>query len=808
MKLYLKLTLNLMSLLMTQFVIAQEGLISGRLQDQNDQTIPFATVSVMQLPDSTLVTGTTTDMDGTFRISPKEAGNFVLRFSAIGFSPAYTSSFKVSGSGFSRDFGTIQMKEETTMLNEVMVETWRPRIRMEANKMVVRVEGTAMAAGSTAFDVLSRSPGVTANQDGNLLLNGKDGVSVMIDGRLTYLAPAELKTMLQGMSAENIEEIEVINNPSASYDAEGTAGILNIKLKTNNMTGLNGSVYSGYQYNRRHFYNAGANLNYKKGNWNSFLTVDAAERGRVRDQFMSRTFAGENGGTVLEQTGEDYKRRFTPSIRLGTDYDFDPNHSIGIMATFTYQELTNDWNTSGWLHNRETGERIDIEAKNRLEEDFGTGRVNLHYTGQLDSIGTKLSADLDYVRLSEENISTFSNLYYIDNSEEEEELTSITNSGYNIYSARADLSLPLSETTKLELGVKGSQVKSRSELDFFTEKEGIQIPDPSRSDQFTYEEEIYAGYMEFSHRFDRTWTLQAGLRAEQTMAQGMSIAMDQTLERNYLNLFPNVMLEQNVSDDYIVNYAYSRRINRPDYERLNPFIFYLDPYTYVEGNPELRPAFTNSFQLTQTFMNKYTLLLKYEHTKDDIGEVPLQNPETQETVFAIRNLDNFRNYSATIVAPVEISSSWNMNNNLVMARHKYSSIINGQNLENKGFFVMAQSNHQVKLPQNISLEINSTYRGPIAAGFYQIEDQWWVDAGLKRAFLKDKLDVTLNFVDVFRSRTLEGSSNIHGNTTAVDQYMGYQSVNLTLRYKFNQGAKVEAKNRQADLEELNRAGGN
>ncbi|MDX1471006.1 MAG: carboxypeptidase-like regulatory domain-containing protein, partial [Flavobacteriaceae bacterium] len=325
MTVFKKLNLLIVAFLMCQILEAQNGSLTGTLYDQSEQTVPFATVAVMKLPDSTVVTGTTTDIDGKFDLKPNYTGKYFLRFSAIGYSTVSTPGFDIKGPGFTKDFGSILMKEEMTMLNEVVLKTWRPKVKVENGKMVMRVAGTTLAAGNTAFEMLSRAPGVTVDQDGNFLINGNKGVEVMIDGRLTYLNSSELATLLEGMPAENIEEIEVITNPSAKYDAEGSAGILNITLKKNSLSGLNGSVYSGLEYGKQSLFTAGTNLNYKKGNWNSFFSLDLSERGQYRDAKVTRSFPSQSEFTTYEQTGVQTRKGFVPSIQLGTDYDINEN---------------------------------------------------------------------------------------------------------------------------------------------------------------------------------------------------------------------------------------------------------------------------------------------------------------------------------------------------------------------------------------------------------------------------------------------------------------------------------------------------
>ena len=812
MKMYRKIILACFTLLvvMSHAAFAQSGKLKGQLIDEQGAAVPFANVAVMAVSDSALVTGAVTDAEGTFGIASPEVGSYFLRFSAIGYSTTYSKPFRVSGVDFSKTFPEVVLKEEAALLQEVTVEAMRPKVVVEADKMVVSVEGTAMAAGSSAFDVLSKSPGVWVDQDGNLQLNGKKGVEVMIDGRPTYLSAKALQTLLEGMSAENIKNIEIIANPSAKFDAEGTAGILNINLKKNTISGMNGSAYAGYEYNGLSFYNAGTNFNYKKGNWNSFASLDFAKRGRLRVQQMKRGFEGESGIAEFEQTGREVRERYLPSMRLGTEYALNDRHSIGLMTRLSFQDGVDDWNTLGQLNDYVGGRDVFIDARNHMEDASANGTLNLHYSGKLDSAGTTLSADLDYVRLGSEENSLFVNQYtYPDNNSTiGEELSSSSLSSYDIYAARIDLEVPVSRLGMLGLGAKASHVLSESQLRFYTHEGEVKEVDPAKSNDFIYKENIFAAYASLSSQLNDTWNLKAGLRAEKTMAEGYSLTLNQKTPRNYLNLFPSFFLQQKVSENYKLSYSYSRRISRPNYSKLNPFVFYIDPYAYVEGNPHLRPKYTHAFQITQTFLNTYNLVLGMDHSTDYFGEVPFQDPETKQTAFATRNMDNFRSYSATLMAPVQLLPTWSVNNNFVMAHQKYNMLIEGNEVENKQFFLMAQSNHQLRLPKDMMLEVNAAYRGPAAYGLYRIEGQWWMDAGLKRSLMADKLDVSLKVTDIFRTMQVIGSSEINGNTTAVDQYFGNRAFSLNLRFNFSKGEKFSSKSRKVELEELDRAGGN
>ncbi|MEG9327888.1 outer membrane beta-barrel protein [Salinimicrobium catena] len=789
-------------------LLAQDGVICGRLYDQNEESIPFATVAVLKLPDSTIVTGTTTDLEGQFEVKPKFTGEVIFRFSAIGYSEVFSPSLKVNGPNYSKDLGIYVMQEEVTMLNEVMVNTWKPRIKVESDKLIMSVEGTALASGSSAYEMLSRAPGVTVGHSGGFMINGKQGVSVMIDGRLTYLSAAELKTMLESMPAENIKEIEVIHNPSAKYDAEGVAGILNITLKEDTTTGLTGSIYGGLRINEQKLLSGGLNLYSSSGKWNTFLNLDLSQRGYVRDQFQYRTFAGAGDNAYLDQIGEETNKRFIPSIYTGADYKLSSNQTLGGSANIFYQDRVNDWNTITTIGRLNSGEAVNIDARNHRDGITRNGRFNIYYEGQLDSVGTTLSADLDYVRLEREAHSRFLNSYtYLEyGSEEQQKLTNTSLSDYDIYAAKVDLDLPFSENSGLAMGVKGSKVISRSELQFFEEEEGAQVLNPDRSDRYRYEEEIYSAYASYSNRINDTWKVQLGLRAEQTYGEGISFNLDEKNPTEYLELFPNIVVDQQVNENYSLAYSYSRRIARPNYSTLNPFIFYLDPYSYIIGNPDLRPQFTNSLQFSQTLNKKYSLRLAYDFSKDHMGEVPSMDPDSRETVFTTANMDNYKTYGATLVLPVELASFWNVNNTIVYNRREYELQVNDKLLENKDDFLMIQSNHQVNMPFDLKLELNATYRSPYVLGLYDVNDRLWLDAGLKRSFLNDRLDMTLNATDVFRSQRSKIEADFLGNHYEMSQYFSQQAISINLRYNFSKG-KPRQETRKKDLEELQRAGG-
>lgn len=786
------------------------GMLTGIVIDEKEQGIGFVNVAVVQASNASVVTGAIADIDGRFEIKTPAQGKYYLKLSGLGYEQIQTEPFEVTGEKFAKDFGKLQLKADVKTLSEVTVQAMRPTITTHPDKMVVSVEGTAMAGGSTAYEVLEKSPGVWVDQDGNIKLNGKAGVQIMINGKQTYLSGKDLQNLLQSMSAENIKDLEIITSPSSKYDAEGASGIININLKKNMEYGMNGSVYAGYQYNNLSTYTSGATVNYQEGKWNSSASVDVARRMRYRDMDMNRIFNNEGNKSYFDQDGQEESERFAPSLRLNTDYDINDKHSVGAQTSLYYSNSDQIFYTDSYLRDFNPRKDVFVRAENGAKGDYFNGTFNLHYMGKLDTTGTTLSADVDYARINSEENSRFFNrrdsLYFNPPVRVNELLTSTNPTTYSIYSAKVDFAKKLGKVGKLELGVKGSHVTSDNELKFYEVEDTQEVLDVKRSNHFIYKENIYAAYVNYSTSMGKKWSLQAGLRAEQTESEGHSVTNNQTTDRSYLNLFPSLFVQQKVSDNYEIGYKYSRRINRPYYENLNPFIFYLDPYTLAQGNPYLRPQYTNSFELTHTFKQSYNLVLGYSVTEDFIAEVPMQNSKDNTTVFQQDNVDNFENLSATMVAPVRISSKWEMNNNATLTYQRYKKTINTESVLNDQLTFIANSTQNIQLPAGIKVEINGGYQGPAVYGMYKVEDSWWVDSGFKRSFMNDKLDVSLNFTDIFRSRILVVNTNIDGNVNAIDQYQGARSVRINLRYRFNKGKDFDAKKRNVNLEELNRTG--
>jgi hypothetical protein len=792
---------------------AQEsGKITGTLSDSlTGKPIEYATVALLQPGTTQALQSALTDVNGRFSFLSVSPGNYQMAISFLGYRKKIISQVAVSAAKPETTLGNIKLEPTTTQLKEVTVETLRPTITQEADRMVVSIEGTALAAGRTAYEVLATSPGVFIDQEGNIQLNGRAGVTVMLDGKLTYLAARDLRSLLEGMSAENIRNIEIITNPSSKYDAEGSSGILNINLKKNTMQGVNGSTYTGANYNGKQYgFSTGGNVNYRTGPWNSFLNLDMARRVGGRDATFNRVFRGSESTTYFDQVATgNFEVQGPPAVRLGTDYSINDRHSVGVMGYYATNKLHADFLTETFIGPAPNQPTQFIDADNFNQNRFTNATANLHYMGKFDTLGTTLTADLDVVKIRNRGDANFYNYFYdlsSGNSVIQDFLYTDTPNEFDIFAAKVDFTRPLSNGRKLELGAKASRVVSDNDSRFYFNNDNVLQLDSSRTNHFVYDENIYAGYVNYNSKVGESLSVQAGLRAEYTMSLGESLTTKDVNDRDYLNLFPSLFVQQKVSDNYQINYNYSRRIQRPNYGQLNPFFAYRDPYTYWQGNPKLRPQYTHAIGITQVFKKTYNLVLNYQLNSDVIAELPAIIPETSTTIYYVGNVPKSRNLSLTAIVPFTIMKNWESNNTMLLSYNEFSAVVNKQQVINDQVFYMLQTNHNIMLPKKIKLEVNGIYQGPAAYALYVIDPRWWVNVGVKKSFMNDKLDLSINANDIFKTQDLIISALVgEGNVSDWNQYFRQRNIGFTLRYKFSKGEKPDERKRST-LEELNRTG--
>ncbi|UZD21464.1 outer membrane beta-barrel family protein [Algoriphagus halophytocola] len=779
--------------------------VSGTVKDQNGQAVPYANVALISTHDGSLVDGAVSDEEGKFLIETGKTGKVKLVISSIGFTPFESEAFELK-SGLVKDFGSLSIQDEMTGLEEVTVKSSRPEIIIEPDKTTVNVEGTVMAEGSNALDVIGRSPGIYVDQDGNINLNGRSGATVMINDRLTYMSATELANFLRAMPAENIKSIEVINNPSSRFDAEGSAGVINLVLKKNTVDGIFGNVQLGSLYNGQWLPNTGVALNVKKGKWSTNANLNYNHYGRFNDLEINRNFTLPEGVSNFFQDSRITSRNKNLFFNGSANYEINENQNFAINVQASNSNDTDNSKSLTTIITPGVDDTSFLDSKNDSDGNGNRIFANLHYDAKFDTLGTKLSADVDFTRMNSDSESLLTNMQWsgddLSNTFDYNILT-LNDMYYNIFTAKTDFVKPVGKGT-IETGVKGSWVKSDNNLYLSrSEEEGPYVPDPN-SNSFIYNENVLAAYVSYKGKFSDKLSFQAGLRGEHSDITGNSVTLGEVNNQKYFNLFPSAFLQQKVSDNYQIIYNVNRRITRPNYRLLNPFVYYIDPLTTETGNPNLKPQYSNNFEMNHVIKGAYQFTLGYSETEDAFMQVFVQDEESRTTTTYTDNFDKTRNANFQAIVPVDIRQWWATSNMLQVSYNRNKTQIGEDYLDNSNTSFMVRSQHNLTLPLGFKVEVMGIYIGPQIWGQGEISGFGWVDAGVTKSIMKDKLTISVNGTDLFRTRVIKADIDFAAIDTNFRQYQSNQGIRFTLRYQFAKGESFRVKSSTGSTEERNR----
>jgi hypothetical protein len=779
--------------------------ISGKVADQSGQPVPYANVALIQ-ENGELADGAVSDENGIFLIESTKTAKVQLVISSIGYQSFSSERFDLLP-GLIRDFGTLTLSDEMTGLEEVTVKASRPEIIIEADKTIVNVEGTVMAQGSNALDVIGRAPGIYVDQDGNINLNGRSGVTVMINDRPTYMSATDLANFLRSMPAENIRTLEVINNPTSRFDAEGSAGVVNIQLKRNTVDGVFGNIQLGGQYNGQFAPTTGITINVKKGKLSSNGTFNYNEYAVINDISINRNFKLEEGVSNFSQDSKINSRYKTPSFNGSANYEINANQNIGLNVQASASSDLND-NTSGTvIKNPNQKFNSFIESFNDSDGIRNRLFTNLHYDAKLDTLGSKVSADVDYTIMDSESSSLLDNSYWTEgdpSSGFSDKILTLNDMYYTIMTAKTDLTKVLKGGKTLEAGLKGSWVKSDNDLGLSrAENDGPYEVDPN-SNRFVYTEQVLAAYTSLKGSFSEKFSYQAGLRGEYSNIEGNSVTLNQVNKQRYLNLFPSLFVQQKVSDNYQIVYNANRRITRPNYRLLNPFIYYIDPLTSEQGNPNLRPQFSTNFEMNHVVKGAYQFTLGYSVTENTFMQVFEQNQEDRTTTTFTANFDQTRAANLRAIVPVEITKWWTTSNMFQATYNQFQTLIGEDFLDVDQISYMVRSQQNFSLPKGFKLEVMGMYLGPQIWGQGAIGGLGWVDAGVTKSLMKDKLSLSVNGTDIFRTQFINAKVQFAAIDTSFRQYRSNQGLRFTLTYNFSKGESFRVKSSTGSTEERNR----
>lgn len=784
--------------------------LTGRVVDQKLEPVAFATVTLRRAADSSLVKGTITDEKGGYRF-PVSAGNYILAASSVGLAAAYSQPAEAR-EGRSTTVPDIILRPNINQLSGVLVTAGKPFIEHQIDKTVVNVENSVVSTGNTALEVLEKLPGIMVDNDGNISLKGKTGITIMIDGKPTYLSQEQVINMLKSMSAAQLSQIEIITNPSAKYDAAGTAGIINIKLKKNSKEGMNGSASLGHSQGVHAKENGNINLNYKKGKINLFGNYNLSGGGQGHIFRLTRKFYSEKGGqTPVTTMSQVSPRQFSwiyNGFKAGMDYTIDSKNTVGIMVNAGFSNRKS--HNGGPLNFYNSGGELDsvADAKGNTKDTWNSLTYNLNYRLAIDTAGQELTVNLDYSGFGSGSDQHYSTAY-LDADGDQVRAPELRRgslpSDIDIKSGKIDYTLPLKNKIKLETGVKSSLVTTNNNMFFEKEKGGTWQNDTGATNHFIYKENIHAAYINLNKEFKKGWGVQLGLRGEQTVSDANQITIDSIVKRNYFQLFPSIFVKKDVNKNNSLTASYSRRIDRPDYGNLNPFRYYIDDYTYGEGNPFLRPQLTNSFELTHSFKGVITTTISYSHTDDVMSNVIHQNDETHIAYETKDNLNTRDNMGISVSASVPVTRWWMSNSFANVFRNHYKGQLNGGTFNQGVTSFSFNSTNTFTLPWDMKAEISGYYNSRSIYSVWIGSPQYSVSAGIQKDLWDKKANLKLNINDIFNTQQYRGRLKYENIDMRLHNTWESRWVGLTFTYNFgNKDLKVNQHRNSGIEEEQNR----
>lgn len=666
-------------------------------------------------------------------------------------------------------------------LETVTVKSLPPPVQTEAGKLVFNLQNQAVTAGQTAFDVLRKLPGVSMDQNENLLLRGGAGVNVMVDGKMTYLAGTQLTTYLKGLAAEDLSRVELITTPGAAFDAAGNSGVIQIVTKRKLAPGYAIEFRSAATWSKWWLWNENVTASYRTKKWKLYGSFDFNTPHRYYDKQSGNSLPGTADSLKLERTQQTAFKIKYYTYRFGWDWQLHPAHQLSLR----YHGYFDDWTGTHWATvntiNKASGKRTGfIKSINALVEPYHYDSPGLSYRFDLDAMGRKLTFDADYTsykNYSDGLLTTRS--YSSHDAFISENKLKVHQPGFiEIKSMKADLDLPY-KTFSINAGLKWARVNNDNRYQFDSLSNGQYEPAGSMSNRFEYQETIAAAYLAFSKSWSDT-RINAGLRVEDTDANGHTQKGTDGNRWSYTKLFPSASLTQQLDENSEIALSVSRRINRPGYSELNPVRWYSDPYFYFSGNSLLVPELAWVYSATYSFRKKYLFSAGYNRSTNFINRLLVFEGQAVRSMTA--NLGDQHRVDFTASLPLRLLSFWTVQlfSDLSFSSYPISMKSGLKNISQWANTTTAQQSFSLK--KGWQANLNAAFYSSELKGIYQTRPTGFVDIGLKRTFWDNRLTVQLNCNDIFNTNRVKA----HSKTDVVDYFYNdkqyTRQVSLSMTY--------------------------
>lgn len=774
------------------------GAQTGQVLDKNSQPLANASVSLLRSTDSLLLKSTISDSQGLFSLESPTGQLCLIYITAVGYKPVYISASP----------GQLQIKLEkkSESMKEVIVMGKKPLIEIKSDKLIFNVEGSINASGSNGLELLQKSPGVIIDKDDNIILSGKNGVRIYLDGKPTPLAGTDLSAYLRSLNSNDIEAIEIITNPSSKYDAAGNAGIINIRLKKNKNFGWNGTINGGYGIGIYSKYTAGISLNYRNKRLNFFSTYSSSDN---KNQSRLDFFRWQND-TIYDQHSSGTSRGETHNLKTGIDFFLSGKSTLGILVNGSLGNTGYAGQSETTIKNEQNdlnGQRLNANGQSKAQRKNLSLNLNYKYS---DSTGKLITIDLDQGWYQLRNNGYTPNVYsdlltgakistYI--------FSTSTPADINLTSIKGDYEKNLKKG-RISLGLKAASVQTDNIFQFFNHDQSDKpIYDKQRSNQFVYKEWILAAYTQYQAQ-TKKFDYQVGLRLEQTNSEGNlaseAASKDRNVKRKYLDLFPGAGVTWKVNAINNLGISFSRRIDRPRYQDLNPFENKIDELSYQKGNPFLKPQYTNVYELRHTYKYKLTTSVTYSDVKDFFAQVS-DTIEGKRTFIMQRNLSSQKVVSLNVSYPFNITEWWSVYANVSIYHTRYRSTFEAGKSINLDVTVGSIYQQQTfNLGKKWNAELSGFFNSPsIWAGTYKTRSIWTLDAGLQKRFWNDNANFKLSVTDIFLTMPWSGTSRFGGLQIMASGRWESRQLKANFSYRFGNKKMKAATSRKTGLDELN-----
>jgi hypothetical protein len=776
--------------------------INGTVFDAEGEPLPLATVVILSESDNRLIAGEIADLNGDFGIDIDQPSKYVLRVTMVGFEAFVSEPFQLSESNPLKDFGTILMEAGNLELEGVQVTADRPFMIREIDRTVLNIENRVSTAGSNTLDVLEQAPGIIINRQNNTItMLGKDGVNVMINGKEQYMPADALLDFLAGLDASNIRSIELITTPPASFDAEGNAGFINIELKNNPVNGFNGTVVASGGYGKGETGNGSINLNYRSSNLNISGNYSYLRSGQEQFTTFFRQAGLEAGLSEVILTSERKPTQNNHNGRISLDYNLGENTVLGTFVS----GYSNRWDMNATNDSRlRFSGRPDslLTSQNSEDNDWDHLHANLNLSHNFGNNGS-LNLDVDYLIYENHNPVSY-NLTFFDDAKTilgQDRIFSQKNTPFEITAGRADYTRSLNEDVRLSTGFKFS--RSRFENDVLVEENDVlQQEYTSQSD---LEEQIIAAYSQLDYQLGEHTAIKAGLRIEHSDTELTSTNEGTVVDRSIGRIFPSLLFSHDINPKNSLNLSYAKRINRPAFSDMAPFVIFLDPSTSFRGNAALQPAVAHTFQAGYRF-KEFNITGHY--TLENSSIVRFQNRFNSTDNSQLIVPDNLRDqqiFSTSISYPLRVADWWNMRYSAMYTWRKSNVENDSQLLTIRNNNLSVNGSQSFTLARDLSAEISGFFQTRSQIGNVRFEPLGTLNVGIQKQFSNNSR-LSFNVTDILNSLKRTGKTSLADEDFYVNRTFDFSQRTFKLTYSLSFGSQniSGARNRDSAREEKER----